>query len=65
MKKVLLTLLLCVAATLTAMAQWQPSDNDMKAVATLDEPTKFVFSSPINIQTDDGKTVCAWRTVVS
>ena len=50
-------MLLCVAATLTAMAQWQPSDNDMKAVATLDEPSKFVFSSPMNIQTDDGKTV--------
>lgn len=63
MKKGLLTMLLCVAATLTAMAQWQPSDNDMKAVATLDEPSKFVFTSPMNIQTDDGKTVCAWRKV--
>ena len=56
-------MLLCVAATLTAMAEWQPSDNDMKAVATLDEPSKFVVSSPMNIQTDDGKTVCAWRKV--
>ena len=49
MKKTILTLLLCVAATLTAMAQWQPSDTDRKTVATLDKPTAYVFSSPINI----------------
>lgn len=61
MKKYLLTLLLCATATLTAMAQWQPSDNNIKAVVTLDEPSQFIFTSPINIQTDDGKTICVWR----
>lgn len=65
MKKGLLTMLLCVAATLTAMAQWQPSDNDRKTVASLDEPSKFVFSSPMNIQTDDGKTICVYRKTSS
>lgn len=63
MKKTILTLLLCVGATLTAMAQWQPSDTDRKTVATLDKPTAYVFSSPMNIQTDDGKTICVWRKV--
>ena len=61
MKKYLLTLLLCATATLTAMAQWQPSDNDRILVASPEENTKFNFSSPLIIPTDDGKTVCVWR----
>ena len=61
MKQRFLTLLLCVSATLTAMAQWQPSDNDRKTVATLTEDASCVFTSPINIQTDDGKTICVYQ----
>lgn len=63
MKKSLLTLLLCVAATLTAMAQWQPSDNDLKQVAVAGE--KEELSSPKILVTPDGKTVCVYRRSTS
>lgn len=65
MKKILLTMLLCAAATLNSMAQWQPSDSDRKMIATPTERTSYVFSSPMNIQTDDGKTICVWRESIS
>ena len=58
MKKVLLTMLLCVAATLTAMADWQPSDNDLKQVAA---PSVQELCNPKILVTDDGKTVCVYR----
>lgn len=51
-------MLLCVAATLTAMAQWQPSDNDLKQVA---EPSVQELCNPKILVTDDGKTVCVYR----
>ena len=62
MKKILLSALLFTAATLTAMADWQPSDKDIKTIAVPDEEnSSYNFSSPMNIQTDDGKTICVWR----
>jgi hypothetical protein len=62
MKKILLSALLFTAATLTAMADWQPSDKDIKTIAVPDEEnSSFDFTSPMNIQTDDGKTICVWR----
>ena len=51
-------MLLCVAATLTAMAQWQPSDNDLKQVAA---PSVQELCNPKILVTDDGKTVCVYR----
>ncbi len=58
MKKYLLTLLLCAAATLSAMAQWEPSDNDMKEVAAPGGDEGF-YSTKI-LHTDDGKTICVY-----
>lgn len=54
-------MLLCAAATLTAKAQWQPSDNDIKTVAVPEEGTSDGLSFPLILQTNEGKTICLFR----
>ena len=59
MKKFLLTMLLCTAATLNALAQWNPGDNNLTQIA---QQSGIEFNSPAMIRKADGSTILAYRT---
>lgn len=59
MKQFLLTMLLCTAATLNALAQWQPSDNDMSPIANTQG---FEYYHPKMIRKADGSTLMVYKS---
>ena len=59
MKQFLLTMLLCTAATLNALAQWNPGDNNLTQIA---QQSDIEFNSPTMIRKADGSTILAYRT---
>ncbi len=59
MKKFLLTMLLCTAATLNALAQWNPGDNNQIQIG---KQSNIEFSAPSMIRKADGSTILVYRT---
>lgn len=59
MKQFLLTMLLCTAATLNALAQWNPGDNNLTQIA---QQSGIEFNAPTMIRKADGTTILAYRT---
>jgi hypothetical protein len=59
MKKFLLTMLLCTAATLNALAQWPTGDNNLSPI---DQGKNLEYYDPTMIRKPDGSTLVGYKT---